>query len=345
MLRLLILLGLLAAAPISALAGAPGIINSYVGVCDPGSAAHCIAPNADGSINITGAITSTSSEHSTAAAPTYGEGTDNALSGDLSGNLRVIAPLPTGAATSALQTTGNSTLTTINTTLGTPLQNSGGSVTANLGTLNGAATSALQTTGNTALTTINTTLGSPYQAGGALPLPTGAATSALQSTGNTALSTINTTLGTPMQATGGTVGIVAGTAIMGKVGIDQTTDITTNGVEIAPPAGAAAGMAAVVSASLETGHVLKGSAGNLYGVEVVTTTVAGYLEVFNATTVPAAGAVTPVAACYVGAFGTCALNFMPPLVMATGISVAFSASTTPFTKTDSATAFLSGQIK
>jgi hypothetical protein len=54
-------------------------------------------------------------------------------------------PLPTGASTSALQTTGNSTLSTINTTLGSPMQNSGGSVTANLGTLNGAATAANQT--------------------------------------------------------------------------------------------------------------------------------------------------------------------------------------------------------
>lgn len=55
-------------------------------------------------------------------------------------------PLPTGAATSALQTTGNSALTTINTTLGTPMQNSGGSVTANAGTnLN---TSALATSAN-----------------------------------------------------------------------------------------------------------------------------------------------------------------------------------------------------
>lgn len=43
-----------------------------------------------------------------------------------------------------------------------------------------------------------------------LPLPAGAATSALQST-------INTTLGTPMQATGGTVGLVAGTAAIGGV--------------------------------------------------------------------------------------------------------------------------------
>lgn len=38
--------------------------------------------------------------------------------------------LPTGAATSALQTTGNTALTTINTTLGTPMQQTGGSVTA-----------------------------------------------------------------------------------------------------------------------------------------------------------------------------------------------------------------------
>jgi hypothetical protein len=40
-------------------------------------------------------------------------------------------PLPTGAATSELQTSGNSTLTTINTTLGSPIQNSGSSVTFN----------------------------------------------------------------------------------------------------------------------------------------------------------------------------------------------------------------------
>ena len=55
-------------------------------------------------------------------------------------------PLPTSAATSALQTTGNTTLSTINTTLGSPMQASGGSVTVNAGTnLN---TSALATSAN-----------------------------------------------------------------------------------------------------------------------------------------------------------------------------------------------------
>ena len=68
-------------------------------------------------------------------------------------------PLPSGAATSALQTTGNTSLGTIITNLGTPMQNSGGSVTANLGTLGGAAT-------NAELITINGTLGTPMQQSG-----------------------------------------------------------------------------------------------------------------------------------------------------------------------------------
>lgn len=42
------------------------------------------------------------------------------------------------------------------------------------------------------------------------------------------LTTINATLNSPMQATGGTVGLAAGTAVVGKVGIDQTTPGTTN---------------------------------------------------------------------------------------------------------------------
>lgn len=76
-----------------------------------------------------------------------------------------------------------------------------------------------------------------------LPLPSGAATSALQTsvgdTAHTDADTINTTLGSPMQQTGGTVGLVAGSAIVGKVGIDQTTPGTTNGVQVnaALPAG------------------------------------------------------------------------------------------------------------
>lgn len=102
----------------------------------------------------------------------------------ISGTLPAYAATPTfnlgtlnGAATAALQTTGNSTLSTINTTLGTPFQ-SGGSI----GNTSFAATQAtasslnatVVTTGGVAvakdssLSTINTTLGSPFQAGGSI---------------------------------------------------------------------------------------------------------------------------------------------------------------------------------
>jgi hypothetical protein len=137
----------------------------------------------------------------------------------------------------------------------------------------------------------------------------------------------------------------AGSPTAGVVTVQGITGGTPLPETAIPSSAAVAGIAPVSSAALETGHVLKASAGNLYGVEVTTTGVAGYLEVFNSTTVPAAGAVTPVAHCYVVAFGTCGLQFTPPMVMATGISVAFSASTTPFTKTDSATAAFSGQVQ
>ena len=76
-----------------------GSIQSSVAVCDPNSPFHCAAPDASGNMPVTGTITATTSEKSTAAAPTYVEGTDNPLSGDLSGNLRTVlnAALPAGS--------------------------------------------------------------------------------------------------------------------------------------------------------------------------------------------------------------------------------------------------------
>jgi hypothetical protein len=102
-------------------------------------------------------------------------GADGSVKVDNSSHTQPISalalPLPSGAAT-------ESTLSTVNTTLGSPFQ-AGGSIantafgisgtlpafastpTVNLGTLNGAATDA-------SLLTINTTLGSPFQAGGSI---------------------------------------------------------------------------------------------------------------------------------------------------------------------------------
>lgn len=86
---LLLAAGLALSGP--ALAQAPGYIQQYNAVCDPKSPTHCAAPDASGNFPITGTISASSSERSTAAAPTYGEGTDNPLSGNLTGDLRVIA--------------------------------------------------------------------------------------------------------------------------------------------------------------------------------------------------------------------------------------------------------------
>jgi hypothetical protein len=130
------------------------------------------------------------------------------------------------------------------------------------------------------------------------------------------------------------------------VGIAQTTDITTNGVEIAPTAGSAAGITPVVSSAAESNHVLKGSAGNLYSLYVTTGATAGYLMTFNATSAPADGAVTPIDCVQAPANQTTGLTFGsgPPDVYSTGITAVFS-STGCFTKTASATAFFKGRAK
>ena len=111
----------------------------------------------------------------------------------------VSLPLPTGAATSALQTTGNASLATIATN--TPTLISGRQPVDGSGVTQPVSIVTMPTTPVTG-TFWQTT--QPVSAT-TLPLPTGAATSALQTTGNTALATINTTLGSPMQAGGNVV--------------------------------------------------------------------------------------------------------------------------------------------
>lgn len=110
-----------------------------------------------------------------------------------------------------------------------------------------------------------------------------------------------------------------------------------------PSSASGAAIAAVVSTAVETGHVVKNSAGNLYSVSVTTGASAGRVLVHNTTAVPAAGAVTPVDCAIVAANSTVMLSYDPPLRLGTGISVSFSTASTCFTQTDSATAFISGK--
>ena len=145
-------------------------------------------------------------------------------------------PLPTGASTSALQTTGNNSLSSIDSKITTV--NTGAVVVSSSVLPTGASTSALQTTGNSSLSSIDgktpalvtgrvpvdpsgvtspvsfTRLASATdsvaatQSGawdvtnvsGVVSLPTGASTAANQTTGNSSLSSIDTK--TPALVTG-----------------------------------------------------------------------------------------------------------------------------------------------
>lgn len=103
------------------------------------------------------------------------------------------------------------------------------------------------------------------------------------------------------------------------------------------------GIIPVVSSALEANHVLKASPGNLYGFQITNGATAGYVMLYDATTAPVDGAVTPVKCYQLPANSTLVAGFGPPLAFSTGIVVGFS-STGPFTKTASATVFISGEV-
>lgn len=107
---------------------------------------------------------------------------------------------------------------------------------------------------------------------------------------------------------------------------------------------AGAAITPVVSSAAESGHVLKASAGSLYGLNVTTGASAGYVLIFDATSAPSNGAVTPKKCYYVPSVSTLGASWDVPAAFATGITVVFS-TTGCFTKTASATAFFSGEVK
>jgi len=96
---------------------------SNIEIVDP-ITGNSLGINADRSINADVVINASSDSIKSWTQ----DGTGNPI-GSTSGALNVATTtLPPGAATSALQIAGNTTLTAINTTLGTPMQQTGGSV-------------------------------------------------------------------------------------------------------------------------------------------------------------------------------------------------------------------------
>jgi hypothetical protein len=123
---------------------------------------------------------------------------------------------------------------------------------------------------------------------------------------------------------------------------------TTEGTQVLaiPSATTAVGITSVSSSAAESNHVIKASAGNLYGFSMTTGATAGFAFVANSTTAPTAGgaAIAPIKCYVIAANSTLGVTFEPPLVLSTGITIVFS-TTGCFTNTASATAFISGDAK
>lgn len=262
----------------------------------------------------------------TTAAPTYATGSQRPLSLDTAGNLRVIPSAPAGTQDVNTKQVNGATVNVGTGAAGTGTQRVTTSTDSTIGTV----------TTVTAVTAITNAL------------PVGA-----NVIGKTSID--QTTPGTTNKVDIGTNGTVAigtalpaGTALIGKVGIDQTTVGSTNAVVQIPSAVAAVAIAPTVSGALQSGNVLLSAAGNLYTLSVTITTVSGYLMVFDATSAPGDGAVTPKVCQPVNSNGTNGAVSMTwgniPLRFATGITAVFS-STGCFTKTASATAVFSAQVQ
>ena len=180
--------------------------------------------------------------------------------------------LPTGASTSALQTTGNAALTTINTTLGTPAQDGtdGTGITAPTGGVGirgwlsgiyskistlvstGIGRTWTLASGSDSVNVGNFPATQPISAA-ALPLPAGAATSSLQSTANTSLANLDVALSTRLKP----ADTLAGVTTVGAVtGITNPVAITAASLPLPTGAATAAKQPAIGTAGTASADVL-----------------------------------------------------------------------------------------
>lgn len=102
----------------------------------------------------------------------------------------------------------------------------------------------------------------------------------------------------------------------------------------------------VVSSAAEGSHVICSAACRLYHLSVTTGASAGYVLIYDATSAPVDGAVTP-ALCYTaGASSTLGVSFGDiPADFAVGLAVVFSTGASCFAQTTSSTAYFATVVK
>ena len=107
---------------------------------------------------------------------------------------------------------------------------------------------------------------------------------------------------------------------------------------------APAALASICTSVASSNITFKSSPGSLFTLACAPTTVSGYIMLFDASSVPSDGTVTPKWVQPVFANGGASWSWWNPISFSTGIVAVFS-STGPFVKTASATAFISGQVQ
>ena len=142
-----------------------------------------------------------------------------------------------------------------------------------------------------------------------------------------------------------TVDAAPGAAPSNAVAIQGVASMTPVQVNCVTGCTVAAAITPLASTAAESSHVFKASAGSAYSIYVTTGATAGYLMIFNATSAPADGAVTPIDCVQAAAEATVGVSSAgaPPDAFSTGITAVFS-TTGCFTKTASATAFFKGRV-
>lgn len=125
----------------------------------------------------------------------------------------------------------------------------------------------------------------------------------------------------------------------GNLCMNGSVTVTSSGTALTP----------VTSSALAANQIVKASAGNLYSFEVsadsTLSAAAWWIMIYNATSAPVDGAVTPLK-CYAMPLGVTnyAAAFPVPIAFSTGITIGVS-TTGCFTKTASTHAFISGDAQ